>query len=69
MTAGDKEVLVEEVKEVEEEAGVLGRARVWARNNRCLFLVGATVKLAVIVALVYWHMLPYQDQNRSVLVV
>ena len=55
MNTGDKEVLVEEE---EVEAGVLGRALVWARSNWCLFLVGATVKLAVIVALVYWHMLP-----------
>ena len=31
MNTGDKEVLVEEEEEV--EAGVLGRALVWARSN------------------------------------
>ena len=55
MNTGDKEVLV--VEEEEVEAGVVGRALVWARSHWCLFLVGATVKLGVFVALVYWNML------------
>ena len=65
MNTGDKEVLVEEE---EVEAGVVGRTLGWARSNWCLFLVGAMVKLGVIVALVYWRMLPLSS-NSDVLAV